>query len=84
MAVSTSKSFGLVRQATQPGITTRKTPLGQVGRPWTIAGRNALRTTEKISLKDYVAFVHQFSGLTNKGVVWVFGLGAHGRLGLIN
>jgi hypothetical protein len=38
---------------------------GQMGRAWTTDGRNAPRTTESITEKDYVAFFHQFSGLTN-------------------
>jgi hypothetical protein len=38
---------------------------GQMGRPWTTAGRNAPHTTEPITEKDYVAFFHQFFGLTN-------------------
>jgi hypothetical protein len=31
---------------------------GQMGRAWTTGGRNALRTTESITEKDYVAFFH--------------------------
>jgi len=38
---------------------------GQMGRAWTTGGRNAPRTTESITEKDYVAFFHQFFGLTN-------------------
>jgi hypothetical protein len=37
----------------------------QMGRAWTTGGRNAPRTTESITEKDYVAFFHQFFGLTN-------------------
>ena len=38
---------------------------GHMGSAWTTGGRNAPRTTESITEKDYVAFVHQFFGLTN-------------------
>jgi hypothetical protein len=38
---------------------------GQMGRAWTTGGRNAPRTTESITENDYVAFFHQFFGLTN-------------------
>jgi hypothetical protein len=38
---------------------------GQMGRAWTTGGRNAPRTTESITEKDYVTFFHQFFGLTN-------------------
>jgi hypothetical protein len=38
---------------------------GQMGRARTTGGRNAPRTTESITEKDYVAFFHQFFGLTN-------------------
>ena len=38
---------------------------GQMGRAWTTGGRNAPRTTDSITEKDYVAFFHQFFGLTN-------------------
>jgi hypothetical protein len=42
---------------------------GQMGRArqtaWTTDGRNAPRTTETIMENDYVAFFHQFFGLTN-------------------
>jgi hypothetical protein len=38
---------------------------GQMGRAWTTAGQNAPRTTESIRENDYVAFFHQFFGLTN-------------------
>ena len=37
----------------------------KMGRAWTTDGRNAPRTTESITDKDYVAFFHQFLGLTN-------------------
>jgi hypothetical protein len=36
-----------------------------MGRAWTTGGRNAPRTTESITENDYVAFFHQFFGLTN-------------------
>jgi hypothetical protein len=36
-----------------------------MGRAWTTDGRNAQRTTKSITEKDYVAFFHQFFGLTN-------------------
>ena len=42
---------------------------GQMGRAWTTDGRNAPRTTET---KDYVAFFHQFFGLTNNPALAVF------------
>ncbi len=38
---------------------------GQMGRAWTTGGRDAPRTTEVITENDYVAFFHQFFGLTN-------------------
>ena len=38
---------------------------GQMGRAWTTGGRGAPRTTEAITENDYVAFFHQFFGLTN-------------------
>jgi hypothetical protein len=38
---------------------------GQMVRAWTTGGRNAPRTTESITEKDYFAFFHQFFGLTN-------------------
>jgi len=38
---------------------------GPMGRAWTTDGRNAPRTTESNTEKDYVAFFHQFFGLTN-------------------
>ena len=38
---------------------------GQMGRAWTTDGRNATRTTKTITERDYVAFFHQFFGLTN-------------------
>ena len=38
---------------------------GQMGRAWTTGGRSAPRTTEAITENDYVAFFHQFFGLTN-------------------
>jgi hypothetical protein len=38
---------------------------GQIGRAWTTGGRGAPRTTEAITENDYVAFFHQFFGLTN-------------------
>jgi hypothetical protein len=38
---------------------------GQMGRAWTTGGRGAPRTTEAITENDYVAFIHQFFGLTN-------------------
>jgi hypothetical protein len=38
---------------------------GQMGRAWTTDGRNAPRTMETITEKDFVAFFHQFFGLTN-------------------
>ena len=38
---------------------------GQMGRAWTTVGRSAPRTTEAITETDYVAFFHQFFGLTN-------------------
>jgi hypothetical protein len=37
---------------------------GQMGRAWTSGDRNA-RTTELVTASDYVAFFHQFLGLTN-------------------
>jgi hypothetical protein len=37
---------------------------GQMGRAWTTDGRNAPRTTESITEKDYVALFHQFLGFT--------------------
>ena len=37
---------------------------GQMGRAWTTGGRGAPRTTEAITENDYVAFFHQFFGLT--------------------
>jgi hypothetical protein len=37
---------------------------GQMGRAWTTGGRGATRTTEVITEDDYVAFFHQFFGLT--------------------
>jgi hypothetical protein len=39
---------------------------GQMGRAWTTDCRNAPRTTESITDKDYFAFFHQFLGFTNK------------------
>jgi hypothetical protein len=42
---------------------------GQMGRAWTTGGRNAPRTTESITEKDYVAFLHQFFGLTTNPVL---------------
>ena len=38
---------------------------GQMGRAWTTDGCNAPRTTGPMTEKDYVAFFHQFFGLTN-------------------
>ena len=38
---------------------------GQIGCTWTTDGRNAPHTTESITEKDYVAFLHQFSGFAN-------------------
>ena len=38
---------------------------GQMVRAWTTGGRSAPRTTEAITENDYVAFFHQFFGLTN-------------------
>jgi hypothetical protein len=36
-----------------------------MGRAWTTGGRGVPRTTEAITENDYVAFFHQFFGLTN-------------------
>ena len=38
---------------------------GQMGRAWTTGGRSAPRTMEAITENYYVAFFHQFFGLTN-------------------
>jgi hypothetical protein len=38
---------------------------GQMGRAWMTDGRNAPRTTESITDKDYVALFHQFFGFIN-------------------
>lgn len=44
---------------------------GQMGRAWTSGDRNA-RTTELVTSTDYVAFFHQFLGLTNNPVLAPF------------
>jgi hypothetical protein len=43
-----------------------------MGRAWTTGGRNAPRTTESITEKDYIAFFHQFFGLTDNPAIAPF------------
>ena len=44
----------------------------QMGRAWTAGGQSAPRTTEVITENDYVAFFHQFFGLTNNPALTPF------------
>jgi hypothetical protein len=43
-----------------------------MGSAWTTGGRSEYRTTEAITETDYVAFFHQFFGLTNNPVLAPF------------
>ena len=52
-------------QATTSLFLPCRVSVGPDGRAWTTGGRGAPRTTAAITENDYVAFFHQFFGLTN-------------------